>query len=66
VGDLSSQLIKKEIKKIVDAEDKKKPLSDQKIVNILNGQEIEVSLRTVTKYRNQLGIPASRLRKEHL
>jgi len=66
VGDLSSQLIKKEIKKIVDAEDKKKPLSDQKIVNILNGQEIEVSLRAVTKYRNQLSIPASRLRKEHL
>jgi len=66
VGNLSSQLIKKEIKKIVDAEDKKKPLSDQKIVNILNGQEIEVSLRAVTKYRNQLSIPASRLRKEHL
>ena len=66
VGNLSSQLIKKEIKKIVDAEDKKKPFSDQKIVNILNGQEIEVSLRAVTKYRNQLSIPASRLRKEHL
>jgi len=62
VGDLSSQLIKKEIQKIVDAENNKKPLSDQKIVNILNEQGIEVSLRTVTKYRNQLGIPASRLR----
>jgi RNA polymerase sigma-54 factor len=66
VGDLSSQLIKKEIQKIVDAENKKKPLSDQKIVNILNEQDIDVSLRAVTKYRNQIGIPASRLRKEHL
>lgn len=66
VGDLSSQLIKKEIQKIVDAENKKKPLSDQKIVNILNEQGIGVSLRAVTKYRNQIGIAASRLRKEHL
>jgi len=66
VGDLSSQLIKKEIQKIVDAENKKKPLSDQKIVNILNDQDIDVSLRAVTKYRNQIGIAASRLRKEHL
>ena len=66
VGDLSSQLIKKEIQKIVDAEDKKKPLSDQKIVNILNEREIDISLRAVTKYRNQIGIAASRLRKEHL
>ena len=66
VGDLSSQLIKKEIQKIVDAENKKKPLSDQKIVNILNERGIEVSLRAITKYRNQIGIPASRLRKEHL
>lgn len=66
VGDLSSQLIKKEIQKIVDAENKKKPLSDQKIVNILNEQDIDVSLRAVTKYRNQIGIAASRLRKEHL
>lgn len=66
VGDLSSQLIKKEIEKIVDGENKKKPLSDQKIMNILNEQGIEVSLRAVTKYRNQIGIPASRFRKEHL
>jgi len=66
VGDISSQLIKKEIQKIVDAENKKKPLSDQKIVNILNEQGIEISLRAVTKYRNQMGISASRLRKEHL
>jgi len=66
VGKLSSQFIKKEIRNIVDTENKKKPLSDKKILNILNEQGIEVSPRAVTKYRNQMGILASRLRKEHL
>ncbi len=66
VGDYSSQQIKQEIQKIVDAENKKKPLSDQKIVKKLAEKDIQASLRVVTKYRNQLGIPASRLRKQHL
>ncbi|MBN2016797.1 MAG: RNA polymerase factor sigma-54 [Candidatus Cloacimonetes bacterium] len=66
IGELSSQLIKKEIQKIIENENKKKPLSDQKIMDLLNEQGIEVSLRAVTKYRNQMGIPASRFRKKHL
>jgi len=66
VGDFSSQQIKQEIQKIVDAENKKKPLSDQKITKKLAEKDIQASLRVVTKYRNQLGIPASRLRKQHL
>lgn len=66
VGEFSSQQIKQEIQKIVDTENKKKPLSDQKIVKKLAEMNIQASLRVVTKYRNQMGIPASRLRKQHL
>lgn len=66
VGEYSSQQIKQEIQKIVDEENKKKPLSDQKIVKKLAEKDIQASLRVVTKYRNQMGIPASRLRRQHL
>ena len=64
VGNISSQIIKKEILRIINNEDKSSPLSDQKIVDLLAQKEITISLRAVTKYRNQMGIPASRLRKK--
>ncbi|MBC8525586.1 MAG: RNA polymerase factor sigma-54 [Candidatus Cloacimonetes bacterium] len=64
VGDTSSQIIKKEISKIIDNENKSKPLSDKKIKDLLAKKEIDISLRVVTKYRNQLGISVSRLRKK--
>ncbi|MCT8140213.1 RNA polymerase factor sigma-54 [Anaerobacillus sp. CMMVII] len=60
----SSLSVKELIKKIVDQENKQKPLSDQKIVSILeNEHSIEVSRRTVTKYREELHIPSSSKRK---
>lgn len=64
VGNISSQIIKREIVRIIDNEDKLSPLSDQKIVDLLVQKEITISLRAVTKYRNQMGIPASRFRKK--
>ena len=60
----SNKNIKDRIKDIIEGENKKKPLSDQKICDILNDEGIEVSRRTVTKYREELQILTSSLRRE--
>ena len=51
------------IREIILRENKKKPLSDKKIVNILTKEGIVISRRTVTKYREKIGIAESRIRK---
>ena len=62
--DASSSQVKNVISELIDKENKLKPLSDQEIVNQLNEQNgIMVSRRTIAKYRDQLGIPASAKRK---
>lgn len=61
--DVSVNLIKKAIKELVDNEDKKKPLSDQSICDILNQKNMNISRRTVAKYREELGIKSSKGRK---
>ncbi|MCR1935105.1 RNA polymerase factor sigma-54 [Clostridium tepidum] len=61
--DISVEFIKKEIKELIDKEDKKKPISDQIICNILNNKGIQISRRTVAKYREELGIKSSKCRK---
>jgi RNA polymerase sigma-54 factor len=53
------------IREIVDAEDRRKPLSDLEIVKILKQQNIAAARRTVAKYREEMGIPSSRLRKQY-
>ncbi|HCW52686.1 MAG TPA: RNA polymerase sigma-54 factor [Clostridium sp.] len=55
--------IKNEITKIISMENKKKPLSDQAIADCLKEKNIQISRRTVAKYREQLGIKASSMRK---
>ena len=55
--------IKKQIKEIIDKEDKKKPLSDQAICNYLNENNLNISRRTVAKYREEIGIKSSSKRK---
>lgn len=50
------------LKEMVDAEDKNRPLSDEKLVLLLRARGYSVARRTVAKYRTQLGIPESRLR----
>ena len=63
-GTTSSLSVKEIIKKVVDEENKQKPLSDQKIATILeDDHSIEVSRRTVAKYRDELNIPSSSRRK---
>ena len=63
--DLSADTAQKRIQKLVEEEDKGKPLSDQKIVELLKKDEILISRRTVAKYRDLLGIPSSSKRKRY-
>lgn len=65
-GDVSAASVKLKLKEVIDSEDKKKPMSDQKIANTLKTlYDIGISRRTVTKYREQLNIPTSSIRKEY-
>jgi RNA polymerase sigma-54 factor len=61
--ELSSHSIKTKIQALVGEEDHAKPLSDQKLVELLSEQGLKVARRTVAKYREELGIPSSHLRK---
>ncbi|MDO4794034.1 MAG: RNA polymerase factor sigma-54 [Filifactor alocis] len=56
--------VKKEIKRLIDEEDKVSPLSDQKIADLLLEREIAVSRRTIAKYREEMEIASSSKRKE--
>lgn len=55
--DLTADAIHQRMREIIDSENKKKPLSDQKIVERLAAYDINISRRTVAKYRQLLGIP---------
>jgi RNA polymerase sigma-54 factor len=59
----SSKSVQSLIKKIIDEEDKTKPLSDQKIANLLKTQGINIARRTVTKYRENMGLLPTTMRK---
>jgi len=60
---VSSDLIKHKIKEMIDNENRQKPLSDQKITDILKKDEINVARRTVAKYRESMKISPAYLRK---
>jgi RNA polymerase sigma-54 factor len=62
--DISSIAVKKKIKSYIEQEDPKKPLSDSKIMKILNDEGINIARRTVAKYRDELNIPSSTDRKQ--
>ncbi|HOT49626.1 MAG TPA: RNA polymerase factor sigma-54 [Candidatus Hydrogenedentes bacterium] len=61
----SSKSVQSIIKKIIDEEDKSRPLSDQKIADMLRRQGLNIARRTVTKYRESLGILTTTLRKKY-
>lgn len=61
---LTNRKIEAEIMKIVEAEDKRHPLSDEKIRLEMLDKGYEVSRRTIAKYRDRKGIPVARLRRE--
>jgi RNA polymerase sigma-54 factor len=52
------------LKECIDNEEKKKPLTDDKLTEILKEKGYMIARRTVAKYREQLNIPVARLRKE--
>ena len=62
--EVSSREVKKILQEAIEGEDKRKPLSDEKLGQVLNGKGYNIARRTVAKYREQLGIPVARLRKE--
>lgn len=62
--DVSNKEVKSVLQTMVDGESKKRPLSDDKLVKILNDKGYNIARRTVAKYREQLQIPVARLRKE--
>jgi RNA polymerase sigma-54 factor len=62
--EVSNKEVKALIERIISDEDKARPLSDQKIAEMLEEEGIEIARRTVTKYREQLGVPVARLRKQ--
>ncbi|MBC8523543.1 RNA polymerase factor sigma-54 [PVC group bacterium] len=64
-GQMSWEAVKARLHEIVNEEDKKKPFSDELLASKLREQGIDIARRTVVKYRQQLGIPAARLRKEY-
>jgi len=61
--DISSRAIQVQIKELIEQEPAGKPLSDNKITNVLEQRGIHVARRTVMKYREQMGIPASPQRR---
>lgn len=67
-NDSGEEVSTKEIKKIlqdcIEAEEKRRPLTDEKLTDILKEKGYPIARRTVAKYREQLGIPVARLRKE--
>ncbi|PCJ65027.1 MAG: RNA polymerase sigma-54 factor [Bacteroidetes bacterium] len=62
--EVSNREVKKILKEAVDAEDKKKPLTDEALKLILQEKGYQIARRTVAKYREQLNLPVARLRKE--
>jgi RNA polymerase sigma-54 factor len=62
--DHSSREVKSILKEIIGNEDKMKPLSDDRLEEMLVARGYQIARRTVAKYREQLNIPVARLRKE--
>ena len=62
--DVSTREIKKILETVIREEDKRKPLTDDKLAGILKEKGYPIARRTVAKYREQLGIPVARLRKQ--
>ncbi|MBE9537416.1 MAG: RNA polymerase factor sigma-54 [Proteobacteria bacterium] len=63
-ADIASESVKEKIRQLISAENIKKPLSDQSIVKLLEEGDVKIARRTVTKYREMLGIASSSKRKK--
>ena len=62
--EVSTREVKKILQDAIDSEEKRKPLTDQRLAELLHEKGYNIARRTVAKYREQLNIPVARLRKE--
>ena len=62
--EVSSYEIKNLLSQCIDSEDKTHPLTDETLMDMLNEKGYRIARRTVAKYREMLGIPVARLRKQ--
>lgn len=62
--EVSTGELKNTLKDIIEAEDKKKPLTDDELVDLMNQKGYQIARRTIAKYRQMLDIPVARLRRE--
>src|SRR5690606_22610778 len=62
--DISTKEIKKILETVIEQEESRKPLTDDKLTKILKEKGYPIARRTVAKYREQLGIPVARMRKQ--
>jgi RNA polymerase sigma-54 factor len=61
---VSTREVKKILIDAIEAEEKRKPLTDEKLASLLKEKGYNIARRTVAKYREQLNIPVARLRKQ--
>lgn len=64
LGELSTSTIRERLRALIESEDRATPLSDQRLAQQLASERMRISRRTVTKYRESLGIPPSAVRKD--
>ena len=62
--EISTRQIKKALLQLIDSEDKRHPLNDDRLVKLMKAEGYTIARRTVAKYRDQLNIPVARLRKQ--
>ena len=62
--EISTREVKQILQQLIDAEDKRKPLPDDRLCELLQERGYVIARRTIAKYREQLSIPVARLRKE--
>ena len=62
--EVSTREVKKILSNLIEAEDKRKPLSDEQLTDMLQEKGYNIARRTVAKYREQLTLPVARLRKQ--
>ena len=62
--EVSTREVKKILEEYVESEDKRRPVTDDKLAKVLREKGYNIARRTVAKYREQLNIPVARMRKE--
>ena len=60
---MSARLVKSTLRRLIDEEDKRHPLSDEALMAALKEEGLTVARRTVAKYRDMMGLPTARLRR---